>query len=546
MKLDFKKWLLILVGSLSWSFTMVKSGLFYSSLGKNGPGLGFWGANGHDGIWHIALASSLGSASFSMPIFSGYNIQNYHIGFDLALALISRITLIPVVNLYFQVLPVIFSFLIGVLTFEFVEDWQKSKKAAFWSVFFVYFGGSLGWLIGKGESTFWSQQAISTLINPPFAMSLAFILSGMILINSLKKKFSAWKLILCLILFGTLIEIKIYAGLLILGGLFTASIFEAIFKKEYLYLLIFAGTLIISMVLYFGFEKGSQSLIVFQPFWYLETLMGLGDRLNWTRFYSAMLTYRSGHVWIKAGLAYLVAFVIFVLGNFGTRIAVIFKKVKFDGINVLIYSIICAGILIPMLFLQKGTPWNTIQFFYYSLFFSSILAGGVLTKINSKIVLALIVLATIPTTILTLEQVYFPARPPSMIGQQELEALYFLAKQPRGVVLTQPFDQSKADAAIVNPPRPLYLYASTAYVSAFSGHQTFLEDEINLDIMGYPWKTRRQEEFDWFKSPNRNFLLANGIKYIYWIKMGQPPLDLGKLGILNVYENGLVTIYQVE
>jgi len=38
----------------------------------------------------------------------------------------------------------------------------------------------------------------------------------------------------------------------------------------------------------------------------------------------------------------------------------------------------------------------------------------------------------------------------------------------------------------------LYLYTSTAYVSAFSGKETFLEDEINLDIMQYPWQEREK------------------------------------------------------
>jgi hypothetical protein len=76
-------WLLILLGSLSWSLTMVKSGLKYSY------GMGFWGPNGHDGIWHIALSESLARGSWQMPMFAGETIKNYHIGFDLILAWIS-------------------------------------------------------------------------------------------------------------------------------------------------------------------------------------------------------------------------------------------------------------------------------------------------------------------------------------------------------------------------------------------------------------------------------------------------------------------------
>src|SRR5258708_35896011 len=83
---------LIILGTITWSWTMVKSGWFYSSLGVNGSGLGFWGANGHDGVWHIALAESLARGSFYMPVFAGSMLQNYHIGFDFILALLHRIT----------------------------------------------------------------------------------------------------------------------------------------------------------------------------------------------------------------------------------------------------------------------------------------------------------------------------------------------------------------------------------------------------------------------------------------------------------------------
>jgi hypothetical protein len=279
-------------------------------------------------------------------------------------------------------------------------------------------------------------------------------------------------------------------------------------------------------------------------------MMGGADRVGWTKFYSAMLTYKSGNIWAKGILAYSAAFAIFVVGNFGTRIIFLFKKIKIDFLNIFIYSIIGAGIVIPVFFVQKGTNWNTIQFFYYSLFFSSILAGTVLSKIKSKIILLLFVLATLPTTILTLKDVYIPSRPPAMLPESELSALTFLSNQPPGVVLTKPFDESASKNAESNPPRPLNLYASTAYVSAFSKQQTFLEDEINLDITGYDWQTRKSEILNWYEEDDltlkRGFLIKNGIEYIYWTKKDNSVLDVGKLGLTNIYENNSVTVYRVD
>ncbi|MBI2065882.1 hypothetical protein HYT60_00005, partial [Candidatus Woesebacteria bacterium] len=374
MKFNFKETLLILVGAVIWSVTMVKSVLLYTF------GMGFWGPNGHDGVWHIALAESLSRGSYGMPVFSGEALKNYHVGFDLILALLHKLTTIPIVNLYFQIIPPVLAVLVGILTYKFVFLWRKSRGEAFWATFFVYFGGSFGWVVTLirdggigGESMFWAQQSVSTLINPPFALSLVLLLGGLILL--LKKR----NLLLPILCFGILIQIKAYAGILALMGLFIAGSFSLWKRKDRSLLKVFLGSLIVSVLLFLPFNKNSGGLVVFKPFWFLETMMGLTDRLGWLRFHSAMTNYRLGNIWIKVVPAYLIAFAIFWVGNMGTRIIFLFRKIKeIMEIDIFIYSIIIAGILIPMFFLQAGTPWNTIQFFYYSLFFSGILAGVVL------------------------------------------------------------------------------------------------------------------------------------------------------------------------
>ena len=159
--IDRKGWFIILVGTITWSLTMIKSGLVYSY------GMGFWGPNGHDGVWHIAMARGLAKGSWQMPIFVGETIKNYHIGFDLILAILHKITFIPIHTLYFQILPPIFALSIGLSVYWFILTWKKSKLSAFWATFFVYFGGSFGWVVtlfrnGEigGESLFWSQQSL--------------------------------------------------------------------------------------------------------------------------------------------------------------------------------------------------------------------------------------------------------------------------------------------------------------------------------------------------------------------------------------------------
>ncbi len=563
--IGIKAWTLILIGAFTWSLTMVKSGLTYSY------GMGFWGPNGHDGIWHIALIKSLARGSWDIPVFASGKLQNYHIGFDLFTAILHKLTFIPVETLYFQILPPLFALFIGIFAYLFVLEWKKSSSSAFWATFFIYFGGSWGWLVNLirgqeigGESMFWSQQSISTLINPPFAMSLVILFSGlwMLAISNKQKAMSKGILFLVSLLFGVLIEIKVYAGILVLGALFVVGMGQLIKRKEITLLKIFTGALVVSLLVFLPLYNPNAKTLVWEPFWFLDTMMAVSDRLYWPRFAEALLNYRLAGNYFKLILAYGVAFLIFWYGNLGTRALKEIQVWKWarrfpqnTWVEMFIAVIIIAGLLFPMFFLQEGTPWNTIQFLYYSLMFSGILAGIAfgewMEKANriSQIAYCIILLAlTLPTTFGTLKH-YLPSRPPAKVSNEELTALHFLGQQPNGVVLTFPYDADKAKAAENNPPRPLYLYESTAYVSAFSDKETFLEDEVNLNITGYDWKRRRIEAEDFYRSMDQelvyNFLRDNHISYIYWLKGQKGVLGESQLGVVKIFENNEVDIYRV-
>ena len=558
--LDRKAIFVILLGTIIWFLTMAKSGLVYDF------GMGFWGPNGHDGVWHISVIESLARGSFEMPVFSGVPLTNYHIGFDLVVAFLHVVTRVSVVTLYFQVVPLILAFLIGLLTYKFVCLWKKSKTMAFWSTFFVYFGTGWGWLISfirsgeiGGESMFWSQQAISTLINPPFAMSLVILLFGLIFLQKNKNPKNTKQYLLPILLFGILVQFKVYAGVLALGGLFVSGLVK---NNKHL-LKIFLGALFISLLVFIPMNSGGANLLVWKPFWFLETMMGLSDRLGWDRFYSAMTNYKLGGNWPKEILAYTSAFLIFWFGNLGVRVIGVpnlfgwIKNLKKNSwVEVFILSVISGGTLIPMFILQKGTPWNTIQFFYYSLFFLAIVAGIAFTDFLEKakkgfsrsFIVAIVLLLTLPAIPGTLRH-YLPKRPPAMLSVSELEALSFLSGQPEGVVLTYPYNEIAAKEAEVNPPRPLYFYESTAYVSAFGKQPVYIEDEVNLNITGYDWPTRRESVTSFLETLEeveaKRFLEENNISYIYWVGDQRAKLGEEQLGLELIFENKEVKIYKV-
>ena len=563
-------WLLIIIGSLSWSLTMVKSGLI------NSYGMGFWGPNGHDGVWHIALAESLAKGSWQMPIFAGESIKNYHIGFDVILAILHKVTFIPTGVLYFQILPVIFALLIGIFAYKLVFAWKKTALISFWATFFVYFGGSWGWIVtlfkdGKigGESMFWSQQSISTLVNPPFALSLLIIFVGLYFLikgQESSRSQSTTYYLLSTFLFGILIQIKVYAGILILAALFVAGVWRMFEQKGISVLKVFCGAAIVSILLFFPFSEDVGKTIIFKPFWFLETMMSFPDRVGWMRFGEAMVNYKLAGNWVKSIPAYLIALFIFWFGNLGTRIIkdiLVIKRLRelrgLDFVEAFIYPVIFLGFIIPMFFIQSGTPWNTIQFMYYSLMFSGILAGVTLgeflekAKLNTtmiRIIVVGIILLTVPITYGTLKYHYLPSRPPAKISKEELEAIYFLKSQPDGVVLTLPFDKEAAKKAESDPPRQLYLYESTAYVSAFSGKPTYLEDEVNLEITRYKWRERR-ELFEEFLITNsvekaRLFLEEADISYIYWVKDLYGSISENQQLVKKIYENEKIQIFRFD
>ena len=574
---------IIIAGTIIWSLTMVKSGIVYDY------GMGFWGPNGHDGIWHISVINSLAKGSMQMPIFAGETIKNYHIGYDLLLAVIHRITNIAVIDLYFQIIPPITAFLIGLLVYKFVFLWRSSRTQAFWAVFFVYFSGSFGWIATLlrgdgfgGESLFWAQQSLSTLINPPFAFSLVIIFLGLNYYMKYENTHNTSYIILYTILFSLLVQIKIYAGILIIIALFIAGIWEYLINRRTVLVkksLIIAILSVILLLPTYDLRSGG---LIFQPFWFLESMVATSDRFYWPKMASALANYKLAGNYIKLFVAYGLTFVIFIIGNAGIRILAfpwIFKKIKkykkTGSIDVIIISIIFFGTLIPMFFIQKGNSWNAIQFFYYSLVFLSVITGIAtgeylekikklkenvipvseqcerirnqildktnqvgqarmtnMTMMNFKlfISLSLIFLFTIPTTVATLCH-YLPSRPPAKISKEELTALEFLKAQPEGVILTLPFDKNLADKEISNPPRPLYLYESTAYVSALTGKLTYLEDEVNLDITGYNWKDRKEEILK--NITDLAYLKHIGIDYIY-VTPTQKFVDI------NIFEGNII------
>lgn len=561
-KLNLPISVLILAGTIFQVIPTFKNALNYSY------GLGFWGPNTHDGVWHISLINQLiKSVPPQNPIFAPDTLKNYHYFYDLLIAGTISIVKIPVVDLVFRFYPLLFSLLLGVGTIYLIKvlfdtkltDLQL-KIATFFGLYLVYFAGSFGWIVdyikGKGlggESNFWANQSISFNLNPPFAISVIIIIAILQILLRVDR-LNRWSLVTLTILCGSLIAFKAYGGFLILGSLLMVGAI----KKSAKFLVVFLTSSILSALLLFHNFSLEGKLLIFSPFWFIHSMIDSPDRVGWLRLTLARETGFTQNNWLKYIIAETLSLLLFIIGNLGTRFFGVFSLIKFKTIfqskeYFFLFVMSCLALVIPTLFIQAGNPWNTIQFIYYLLYISAVSGGLVLSSIFIRLsklfTLPLIFIIGIITPINSWATAngYLYYKPHALITNKELEALEFLQSQSDGVILTYPYD--KKLKLKYEEPWPLFVYDSTAYVGAFSNKALFLEDEGQNQILLTDYKKRLVASRDFFARSGIgevDFLRKNDIKFIYIPKVSNVKLSSDIKDLAVIFENEEVIVYQVK
>lgn len=542
--------LLILAGILFQVIPTFRNGLLYPF------GLGFWGPNTHDGIWHVSLINQLTySVPPENPVFAGQILKNYHYLYDLLIATTVFLSNIPVTDLVFRFYPVTFSLLLGIGTFYLAYKLFSSKLAAGFALYFTYFAGSFGWIVSyikdktlAGESAFWANQSVSFNLNPPFAISLLIVVALLIFLVNINRK----SLFLIILLAGSLIGFKAYGAALILASLMLVGIL----RRKVWYIFSFIGGAIISLLLFFANFTSSSQLFIFSPFWLIHSMVDSPDRIGWQRLSLARQSgLENGNIF-KFISSEIISLVLFIAGNLGIRVIglLIFTrtgKIFKNDIFLFIFSFSVLSFLIPILFIQSGIPWNTIQFIYYGLYIVGLFAAAVLGQLVFKLpkaislTLVILVLIITPVNSIATATYYTNYLPHGRIEPKEVEALQFLKNQQQGIVLTFPYDKKTKQK--ISEPWPLFAYDSTAYVSALSNKSVYLEDEPQNDILLTDYKKRLVASKDFFYRVNgEKFLKENNIKYVYLPKIYNLTLDTNSLNLKTIFENETVLIYKVQ
>jgi hypothetical protein len=560
-KPDLVSSLIIGFASLIQLSLMVKSGTPYQE------GLAFWGVHGYDGIWHASLISELARYFPPQnPGFAGEALKNYHFLTDLFMAQLHNFSRISILNLYFRFIPLFLTPLLNVLIFVFAQRWSKNKNVACWAVFFASIVGSFGYLpqlIGKGsnnwETAFWGVQPASAFLNPPFALSLIILMAGIFLLSQIPKKPKKSFFIIAALVFGILIGFKVYAGLIVLTTLLFLGIWRLIRNKEKSILLIFFLSLVFSLLVYLPTSSDTTGFMVFEPWWFIRTMVQAPDRLNWPALELRRQTYVLLGDFISLGLLQAFVFSIFLVGNLGIRFIGFppFAKRAFKGSLVDRFLILASLVAFvpPIFFVQKAVPWNSIQFLYYFIFLFSFFAALSFKWLLKRtkflffklLIIILLVSLALPSTLKTIYWFNAPT-PTTLLEEGEFEGLNFLRANSKveEIILTYPFIAS-IQKSFKEPPVPMTYYNSP-YVAFFTGRRVFLEDQNAATILGYDLEGRLAQVEEFFATGNpllaRDFLLRNKISYLYLVGNQDLVADKQEVELVKIFDNRKVRIFQ--
>jgi len=372
-KIDAFSYSAIVLMSLIFALPMLTSGYV-------GDSLRLIGVNNYDGLWYLALINEL---KFSFPPqhpgFAGEMLIGYHFFLFFVMAKLGNLFNLSNIDLMFKLFPPLVSLLWGIGVYVLMFNWSKNRVASLFAVFFTMFGGSavyIAWLYGHKnislDSGFGVLQPATSLVNPTYAISIVFLTAFLLSVYKYYKLNSIRWFIPIALIAGLTPIFKVYGGIIILGGFILFVLWE-LYKRN-LYILPFSlGVIVLFFTAYWPFtDKGAH--LIFHPLWAPHNV--LNDNLPWYGYEEKIRTYSNQGVIRGVVITEAFSLFVFIFGNLGTRLIGLafggffkLKQRKLPSIfALLVWAMAGASIVIPLLFIQSGKVFETIQFMWYFLF----------------------------------------------------------------------------------------------------------------------------------------------------------------------------------
>ena len=468
-------------------------------------GIYFWGAHEHDGIWHLALIeTAFKQIPFQFPVLAGKALGGYNYLLDIVLFVISKLG-VPASLLYFKIQPVAWFATFCILLYHMGRSLHDDKRFVRLLFFFVFFSSSFGIFIQllkhhtlTGSMGIPTMQGALSMTNPQFMWSLCVLLA--LWIFTTKDK---WPGIVGLLIFAGL-GLKFYfivPAVIMVGWYLVRCILNRNIKSFMVALASTGAGVVMAYVIFYS--GGTPGGLVWKP---LEiTHQMVEDKNLWydqvmvqERYFIQQLgNFWSPRLWfIEVKTIFYFIFFNFgirMLGVLGILVLTLFGRGKYTK-SILILLIVVMSTVMPILYIQRGTWWNTIQFLYYAIFFASILNAEFIwyaTRRTNRnilfVVCAVCALLFLPST-LDILQLSLSSNSVRYIPDEEVYALQKLRSLPKGVVLTQSFQKQETNILADN--------YDTAYVSAYSGKPVYVADKDQLQLLGAEYGVRSKKLSD--------------------------------------------------
>ncbi len=385
---------------------------------KTQDGVVLMSINRDDHVWHAGLVSELVDRfPPNEPAMAGVVLKDYHYWFNLITADIIRVFHLPPFQTQFMGMYPLASFLLLFLGYYLARLIYDKKIFVRLFLFFLFFSGDAAlWAMLIWQHKF--TASVSSLINngtkfvdsPAFAYSMLIGLAGFYLLFQAKEKLSKRLIIVIALLFGSLLELKVYTGLTFMLGLGGFACF-AFFKKRFDTVWVFVLAGILGAVTFFPNTSPGGGLL-FIPFeiprdFISQKVLGLHDwELRWWIYQDHANYLRVIQYGIYMSLVYLaIQFGIQLIGLFPSKRLV--KTLSFER-AIPLYIIIISGMILGLFFYQKIGGANVWEFFLPAIIILSLLTSLTIALLLEKahtiikvIVVCLIVIIIIPRWFLT-------------------------------------------------------------------------------------------------------------------------------------------------
>ena len=470
--------LIIILGTAVMTYTTWNSGTY-----KNGEML-FYGVNGQDSVYHLALIGSLIS---NFPPFhpglTGVPLRGYNFFYDFLIANFALFYHFNPLDLFFRYFSLTIALIFGFSSLALAKFLKWKKITILLFIFLMYFVQSFdffAYYLYRFFNYYYNSagitQSLANALDPSIVISAGFMFTGFILLFSKGKK---WSFLLPVLVIGVIPQIKIYSGIIFYLGLTAVSLWEFYKNREtrYLKILIFSGVLSAGVYLPINFGAGG---LLFAPFLIYKNFIDSAWIFNnWHWNVNFPIYVQSGN-YLHIAFFYTVAITIFIITSLGIRLIIFldFRKMVskkfYTKENIFWLTSIAGSFLIPSFFIQSVSGFSIIQFFWVGYIILLIPTAATLGKkmenANKIILIAVFLIMTVlflPDTVRTIKTY---TSDNGLVNEDIVRQTKFISTIPQneGIIIA---DRVRVKGKYQD-------VFSVPIISALSGHSVYYEHEL--------------------------------------------------------------------